>query len=78
MPRWLALALRILSLWLFVSITFLILKLGFNYVFRGFLDLRKVAILEYVLLPVGLTFVYGFAIWFENRRARRARPLDRG
>lgn len=73
MPRWLALLLRMLSLWLFLFVTYLILKFGFNYVFRDFVDLRRIAILEYVLLPIGLTFVCGFAIWFEKRRERRAR-----
>lgn len=57
MPRWLSFTIRVVSIWLFVFISFGAMKTAYDYVVRGYIDLRRAALWELVVLPVGITLV---------------------
>lgn len=57
---------RFLLLWLFMCLTFVAMKVLFNLWFHGWIDLRRVALLEVMILPLGQTLL----LWFAYRLDR--------
>jgi hypothetical protein len=61
---------RVTSIWLVVFLSFVALKTAYNYLVRGYIDLRQAALWELVVLPVGITLVVLAICWVEGRRRR--------
>ena len=62
-PRWK----KFLVLWFFLFITFLAMKIVFNLLVYGWIDLRQGAILEVLVLPLGQSLLFWFAYRFGKR-----------
>jgi len=57
---------RFLLLWLFMFLTFVCLKVLFNLWAHGWIDLRRSALLEVLLIPAAQTLL----LWFGYRLDR--------
>jgi len=55
-----------LRLWFVMAFSYFFLKFIFNLAVLGWIDLRRVALLELVLLPLGQSVVF----WLVTRRQR--------
>jgi hypothetical protein len=58
---------KFLLLWLFLLLSYLIIKIAFNLAVYGWIDLRKNAFLELLVLPLGQSILF----WFIYRPGRR-------
>ncbi len=58
---------KFLVLWVFLFVTFLAMKVIYNLWFYGWIDLRKGAILEVLILPMGQAILFWFAYRFDKR-----------
>jgi hypothetical protein len=65
---------RFIRLWLAVFFSYVLIKFLFNLAVFGWIDLRDVALLELVVLPLGQAVVF----WFITRRVRHAEPVASG
>ena len=57
---------RFLLLWLFMFLTFVAIKVLFNLWAHGWIDLRRVALLEVLVVPAAQTLL----LWFGYRLDR--------
>ena len=57
-----------LRLWIVMAFSFVSVKILFNLVVLGWVDLRPTAFKELLVLPLGQSIVF----WFVTRRRRRA------
>ena len=57
---------KFILLWLFLFMSYLAIKLSFNLAYYGWLDLRKVALAELLILPLGQSVVF----WLLTRRRK--------
>jgi len=46
------------KLWFFMFFTYLTIKVIFNLIFFGWIDLRRVALLELLILPLGQSIAF--------------------
>lgn len=61
-----------LRLWLVMAFSFLLIKLLFNFVVLGWVDLRSTAFKELLVLPLGQSIVF----WVITRRRRTSGPVS--
>jgi hypothetical protein len=57
---------KFLLLWLFLLLSYLIIKIAFNLAVYGWIDLRKNAFLELLILPLGQSVLF----WIIYRPGR--------
>jgi hypothetical protein len=62
-----------LRLWLVMAISFVLVKILFNFVVLGWVDLRSTAFKELLVVPLGQSLVF----WVITRRSRAADGLGR-
>jgi len=59
-----------LRLWLVMAFSFVLIKILFNLLVLGWVDIRPAAFQELLLLPLGQSVVF----WFVTRRSRSSPP----
>ena len=57
---------KFLGLWLLMFLSYLLIKMGFNFIVFGWIDLRKVAFLELLIIPLSQSV----ALWLFYRSIR--------
>lgn len=66
--RWIQEIAALLKLWFFFFVSYLLILTLFTYLYYGWIDLRNVALLQVVVVPMGQAILF-WAITFR-RRAR--------
>ena len=63
---------RFLLIWFFLFISYLAIKLSFNLLYFGWIDLRWSALLELLILPLGQSIAFWLLTYKRKKTPRNA------
>lgn len=70
---------RFVGIWIFMFFSYLTMKIAFNIVYFDWIDLRRAALIEIMVLPTGQSVVFWIIVqivdYLKKRRARRVSKL---